>query len=54
MNRLEQEGGTTDPVGKRRAIEIDPLAGIDLGLAIERKMVGIFRHQNLGDGCFGR
>lgn len=32
---------------------MDALAGIDLGLPVQRQMIGIFRHQNLGDG-FGR
>ena len=54
MNRPQQEGGTADPVGKCRAVEIDPLAGIDLGLPVERKMVGIFGDQHLGDGRLGR
>jgi hypothetical protein len=33
---------------------MDALAGIDLGLPVERQMIGIFRHQDLGDGGFGR
>ena len=54
MQRAQVPGGMADPVGQRRAIEIDALAGVDLGLAIQRQMVGIFGDQNLGDGGLGR
>ena len=54
MNRAQQEGGPSDPVGQCRAIEVDALAGINLRLAIQRKVVGIFRHQHLGDRRLGR
>ena len=54
MHRTQVPGGAADPVGQRRAIEIDALPGVDLGLAIQRQMVGIFGHQNLGDGRLGR
>lgn len=45
----QQEGGSTRPVGQRRAIELDPLAGVGLGLAIERQMIGV-----LGRECARR
>jgi hypothetical protein len=35
-------------------IEIDALPGVDLRLAVKRQMVGVFGHQNLGDGRLGR
>ncbi|OIQ65658.1 hypothetical protein GALL_527800 [mine drainage metagenome] len=54
MQRAQMEGGMPDPVCERRPIEMDALASIDLGLPIERQMIGIFGHQNLGDGRFGR
>jgi hypothetical protein len=41
------------PVCERRPVEMDALAGIDLGLPVERQMIGIFGHQNLSGG-FGR
>jgi hypothetical protein len=41
-------GGMTNPVGQRRAVEIDALPRVDLRLAIQRKMVGIFGDENLG------
>ena len=54
MQRAQVPGGMADPVRQRGAIQIDALAGVDLGLAIQRQMVGIFGHQNLGDGGLGR
>jgi hypothetical protein len=43
-----------DPVRQRRSVQIDALPGVDLRLAVQRQMVGIFRHQDLGDGGFRR
>lgn len=43
-----------DPVSQRGSIQLDALPGIDLNLAVQRQVVGIFRHQNLGDRRFGR
>jgi hypothetical protein len=43
-----------NPVRQRGSIQIDALSGVDLGLAIQRQVVGIFGHQNLRDGGFGR
>ena len=54
MQRTQVPGGMSDPVGQRRAIQIDALAGVDLGLAVQRQMVGIFGDQNLGDRGLGR
>ena len=47
-------GGAADPVGERRAVEVNALALVDLRLAIERQMIGIFGDQNLGNSCLGR
>ena len=41
MDRPQQEGGATHPVGKGRAIKIDALPAIDLGLSVKRKVIGI-------------
>jgi hypothetical protein len=49
----QQERCTPDPVGKRRAIEMDALAGVDLRLAIERQVVGILGDEDVGDGRHG-
>jgi len=54
MDRPKQEGRLADPVGERRSIQVHALAGIDLGLAVERKVIGIFRHQHMRHRRFGR
>ena len=41
MNWLQHKGGAADPVGQRR-IEIDALSAVNLGLPIQRKMIGAF------------
>jgi hypothetical protein len=47
-------GSVADPVGQRGSVQIDALPGVDLRLAVQRQVVGIFRHQDLGDGGFRR
>jgi hypothetical protein len=47
-------GCPTDPVSQCGAVEIDALAGHDLGLPIERQMIGIFGNQHMGDSRFRR
>jgi hypothetical protein len=42
MNRSQKEGGAAHPIGEGRSIEVDALPGIDLGLAVERQVVGVF------------
>ena len=37
-----------------RTIQIDALAAVDLRLAIERKMIGVFADENMGDHRLGR
>ncbi len=37
------------PVGQGRAVELDPLAGVDLGLAIERQVIGVLGDHHVGD-----
>ena len=55
MQRAQVPGSMTDPVRQRGAIQIDAaLAGVDLRLPVQRQMVGIFGHQNLGDSGLGR
>ncbi len=48
------EGRPTDPVSHRGSVEIDALAAHDLRLPIERKVIGIFGDQHMGDGRFRR
>ena len=52
--RPERPRATPGPIGQARAINLDALTRKDLPLAIERQMVGIFGHQNLGDRGLGR
>jgi hypothetical protein len=40
-------GGMTNPVGQRRAIEIDALPRVDLRLAIQQMMVSVFGDKSL-------
>ena len=50
----EEEGGAPDPVGQRRAVEADALAGKDLRLPVERQVVGVFGDEHLRDESVGR
>jgi hypothetical protein len=54
MQRAQMEGRMPHPVRERRPVEMDALAGVDLCLPVERQMIGIFGHQNLGDSGLGR
>jgi hypothetical protein len=54
MHGPQMPGGATDPIGERRTIKRDPLPRVDLRLAIQRRVIGIFRDQHMRDGCFGR
>jgi hypothetical protein len=42
VQRAQVPGGMADPVRQRRAIQIDALTGVNLGLAVKRQMVSIF------------
>ena len=44
---LEQCTRATHPVGKGRAIQIDPLAGVNLALAVQRKMIAVLGDQDV-------
>ena len=39
----------TDPVGKRRHIEIDAFAGVCCTLAVERQVQAVLREQDMGE-----
>ena len=54
MHRPQREGGAADPIGQGGAIERDALAGVDLRLAIEWRVVGVFGDQHMRDQCLGR
>ena len=46
--------GPPDPVGERRAIEMDTLPLVNLRLAIERQVIGIFGDEHMGHSRLGR
>ena len=54
MHRPQQPGGAADPIGQCRAIEHDALPRIDLGLPIQRQMIGVFGDENLRHRRLGR
>lgn len=45
--------GAADPIGQGRAVEINALPGIDLRLPIQRQVIGVLGHQDLGDRRLG-
>ena len=45
----QQRRRRSDPIGQGGTVEIDAFAGIDLGLAVQRQMVGILGHQHMGE-----
>ncbi len=42
MQRTQMPGSAANPVRQRGTIQIDTLAGVNLGLPVQRQMVGIF------------
>jgi hypothetical protein len=54
VHRPQHEAGPADPMGQCRAVEFDALPGVDLSLAIERKVIGVFGDQNLRHRRLGR
>ena len=49
IDRAIQRGaGGADPIGQRRALQIDPIALEDLGLSVKWKVVGVFTDQHMG------
>ena len=47
--RIKQPGYLSDPVGQCRAVEVDPVTGKNLALPVERQVVEVFRHQQVGE-----
>lgn len=45
--RSQQRTGLPNPVGQRRTIELNALTRVNLGLAMQRKVVTVFRHQHV-------
>lgn len=54
VERTQEPSGPSDPVSQHRTVERDALPGVDLGLAIERQMVRILPHDDVGDQGFSR
>jgi hypothetical protein len=52
--RPHVKGGSSDPISERRTIEMNALAFVDLRLAIERQVIGIFCDEHVGDCRLGR
>ena len=50
----QEPGRAPNPVGQRRAVELDALPGIDLGLAAERQVIRVLSDDDMGDQPFGR
>jgi hypothetical protein len=46
-DRIEQPSRLADPIAQRRAVEVQSFPGIDLGLAIQRQVVAVLRHQQM-------
>src|SRR5919106_972771 len=53
-NRLEMEAGTASPIAEGGPVEPDALPGVDLRLAVERKMITELGDDDLGDEAFRR
>src|SRR5690606_32589262 len=54
MHRTQMPSGAADPIGKRGAVEIDTLSGVDLRLAVKWQVISVFGDQYLGDRSLGR
>jgi hypothetical protein len=54
MHGPQMERSASDPVGERRAIEANALALVNLRLAVERQVVGIFGDERVRNRCFRR
>jgi hypothetical protein len=52
-DRLQQPDCLAYPIAQCRAVEVEPLASIDLALPIKRQMIGIFRYQHMGQHAGG-
>jgi hypothetical protein len=46
--RSDQAAGLADPLGQRRTVEVDALAGIDIGLPVKRQVIAKLGRQDMG------
>ena len=51
---FQQGGGFADPVGQRRAVQVEPFAVEDLALPVKWKMIGILADQHMGQETWPR
>jgi hypothetical protein len=51
---FEQERRLADPVGERGALELDPSPGVDGALPVERSVVAVLGHQDMGEQAWTR
>ena len=54
VNRGQLIGRFANPRGQSRAIQVDPLTAVNLGLPIERQVVRVFADDDTGHGGLGR
>jgi hypothetical protein len=54
VQRLQLGGCPADPMGQRRALDLDTLARQTLTLPLQWKMIGVFADHHLGDERLGR
>jgi hypothetical protein len=54
VDGAQMESGPSDPVGERRAVKPHALTRVDLRLAVERQMIGVFGNQHLRHRRIGR
>jgi hypothetical protein len=52
--RLEPPAGPAHPVAQGRAVELDALAGEDLGLPVKRQKIGVLGHEHVREQGLGR
>ena len=49
LQRLQPPAGTTNPVGERRAVDLDAMPGEDLALPAEWKVIAVFGDQDMSE-----
>ena len=49
LQRLQPPDGAANPVGERRAVQLDTVPGEDLALPVERKVIAIFGDQDMSE-----
>ena len=52
--RGQQCGRPSDPARHRGPVQVDPLAGVELALAVKREVIGIFADEDMGEQAWAR